>query len=75
MSSLKSDKRKRFKIVAKKQKSQLRIEEESEVVESKVTEQKSQLPIKEGSDITKLMSEIFTFYKLLEFLEMLYNSI
>ena len=41
MSSLKSDKRKRFKIVAKKQKSQLQIEEESEVVKSKVIEQKS----------------------------------
>ena len=75
MSSLKSDKRKRFKIVVKKQKSQLRIEEESEVVETKAIEQKSQLPTKEGSDYAKAISVVFTFYKLLEFLEMLYNSI
>ena len=49
MSSLKSDRRKRFKKVAKKQICQLRTEEkseaeESETKESEATEQKSQLP-------------------------------
>ena len=53
----------------------MRIEEESEVVETKAIEQKSQLPTKEGSDYAKAISVVFTFYKLLEFLEMLYNSI
>ena len=53
----------------------MRIEEESKVVESKVIEQKSQLPTKEGSDSDKSMSVVFTFYKLFEFFEMLYNSI
>ena len=44
-------------------------------MESKVIEQKSQLPTKEGSDSDKSMSVVFTFYKLFEFFEMLYNSI
>ena len=54
----------------KKQKSQLRMEEESEAIE-----QKSQLPTEKGSESTKPASVIFTFYKFLEFLGMLYNSI
>ena len=66
--------------MAKKQKCQLRIEEkseaeESEAKESKATEQKSQLPTEETSDSAKPMSVVFTFDKLLKFLEMLYNNI
>ena len=57
-------------MVTKKQKSQLGTEEES-----KATEQKSQLPTEEENDSTKSMSVVFTFDKLLEFLEMLYNNI
>ena len=70
LSSLKNDKQKRFKMETKKQKSQLRMEEESETIE-----QKSQLPTEKGSESTKPASVIFTFYKFLEFLGMLYNSI
>ena len=66
--------------MAKKQKWQLRIEEkseaeESEAKESEVIEQKSQLPTEEASDSTKPVSVVFTFDKLLKFLEMLYNNI
>ena len=80
MSSLKSDFIKRLKKVTKKQKCQLRTEEkseakESEAKESEATEQKSQLPIEEASDSTKPVSVVFTFDKLLKFLEMLYNYI
>ena len=80
MSSLKSDRRKRFKKVATKQKWQLRTEEKSEVEESEAkeseaTEQKSLLPTEEASDFAKPMSVVFTFDKLLKFLEMLCNNI
>ena len=75
MSSLKSDKRKRPKMVAKKEKCQLRTEEECETEENEATEQKSQLPTEETSDFAKLVSVVFTFDKLLKFLEMLYNNI
>ena len=66
--------------MAKKQKCQLRTKEkseaeESEAKESEATEQKSQLPIEEASDSTKPVSVVFTFDKLLKFLEMLYNNI
>ena len=49
--------------------------EESEAKESEATEQKSQLPIEEASDSAKPVSVVFTFDKLLKFLEMLYNNI
>ena len=46
-----------------------------EAKESETTKQKSQLPIEEASDSTKPVSVVFTFDKLLKFLEMLYNNI
>ena len=49
--------------------------EESEAKESETTEQKSQLPTKEASDFAKPVNVVFTFDKLLKFLEMLYNNI
>ena len=66
--------------MAKKQKWQLRIEEKSEAEESeakeyKATEQKSQLPTEEASDYAKPVNVVFTYDKLLKFLEMLYNYI
>ena len=48
MSSFKSEKQKRFKMVAQQEKSRLRMEDESEVIE-----QKSELPTKEASQATK----------------------
>ena len=54
----------------RKKKSQLRTKEENETIE-----QKSQLSIKEGSESIEPVNEVFTFYKFLEFLEMLYNII
>ncbi|CBI22119.3 unnamed protein product, partial [Vitis vinifera] len=66
-SSLKSDRRKKkFKKCEA---------EESEAKESETTEQKSQLPTKEASDFAKPVNVVFTFDKLLKFLEMLYNNI
>ena len=66
--------------MAKKQKCQLRTKEKSEVEESEAkesetTKQKSQLTTEETSDFAKPMSVVFTFDKLLKFLEMLYNNI
>ena len=49
--------------------------EESEAKESETIEQKSQLPTKEASDLAKLVNVVFTFDRLLKFLEMLYNNI
>ena len=46
-----------------------------ETEENEATEQKSQLPTEETSDFAKLVSVVFTFDKLLKFLEMLYNNI
>ena len=59
----------------KKQKWQLRTKEKSEAKENEATKQKSQLPIEEASDSAKPVSVVFTFDKLLKFLEMLYNNI
>ena len=61
--------------MAKKQKCQLQTEEKSEAKESEATKQKSQLPTEEARDSTKPVSVVFTFDKLLKFLEMLYNNI
>ena len=61
--------------MVKKQKWQLRTKEKSEAEESKAFEQKSQLLTKEASDSAKPVSVVFTFDKLLKFLEMLYNNI
>ena len=41
----------------------------------KLLRKKSQLPTEEASDSTKPVSVVFTFDKLLKFLEMLYNNI
>ena len=68
MSSLKIDKSKRFKIVARKQKSQLSMEEEA-------TEQKSKLSMEEESKSIELVSVVFTFHKILKILRMLYNNV
>ena len=68
MSSLKIDKSKRFKIVARKQKSQLSMEEEA-------TEQKSKLSTEEESKSIELVSVVFTFHKILKILRMLYNNV
>ena len=49
-------------MVAKKQKSQLQTEKESEAIE-----QKSLLPIEERIESAKLVNASFTFYKFLNF--------
>ena len=59
----------------KKQKWQLRTKEKSEAKENETIKQKSQLPTEEASDSAKPVSVVFTFDKLLKFLEMLYNNI
>ena len=64
----------------KNKKCQLRTEEKSEVEESEAkeseaTKQKSQLPIEQASDFAKPVNVVFTYDKLLKFLEMLYNYI
>ena len=66
--------------MAKKQKWQLQTEEKSEAQENEAnegeaTKQKYQLPTEEARDSTKPVSVVFTFDKLLKFLEMLYNNI
>ena len=66
--------------MVKKQKWQLQTEEKSEAQENEAnegeaTKQKYQLPTEEARDSTKPVSVVFTFDKLLKFLEMLYNNI
>ena len=66
--------------MVKKQKWQLQTEEKSEAQENEAnegeaTKQKYRLPTEEASDSTKPVSVVFTFDKLLKFLEMLYNYI
>ena len=66
--------------MVKKQKWQLQTEEKSEAQENEAnegeaTKQKYRLPTEEASDSTKPVSVVFTFDKLLKFLEMLYNNI
>ena len=68
-------KEKDFKKKWQKKKCQLQTEEKSEAKESEATKQKSQLPTEEARDSTKPVSVVFTFDKLLKFLEMLYNYI
>ena len=54
--------------MARKQKSQLSMEEEA-------TEQKSKLSMEEESKSIELVSVVFTFHKILKILRMLYNNV
>ena len=57
-------------MVAKKQKSQLQTEKESEAIE-----QKSRLPIEERIEFAKRVNASFTFYKFFEFLKRIYKNL
>ena len=54
--------------MARKQKSQLSMEEEA-------TEQKSKLSTEKESKSIELVSVVFTFHKILKILRMLYNNV